>query len=99
MDDTSQAANRILLRLVSDKEARVKFGLKQRQAMMSAIKRGEEPQGYRPDWIRNTVRAVFQTLAEKAMEFNEIHPQDRISNHDLADVIATCASRLRNTSK
>jgi hypothetical protein len=94
-DQTLINANRILLRFVTDIEAKVRYGARMRQAMFDAMNRGEEPKGYRIDFINRTANQAIGWLAERAAEFNAKHPQDRISTDDFADILATAHARLR----
>jgi len=99
MDDASKNATRILYRFVTDKDSRLQYGSKLRAEMHEAIKRGEEPQGYRIEWIKSCVKDIFQLLGNKAAEFNVLYPQDRISNMDMHDVLVTAVAKLRNSGK
>lgn len=96
MNETARNANRILLKFITDKESKLRYGAKLRAEMQEAIGRGESPKGYRVDWILKTVTELFGWLGEKAAEFNAAHPQDAISADDFSDVLATAQMRLRN---
>ena len=97
MNDTAKKANLIILRFVTDKEAKLRYGAKLRTQMQEAIGRGEDPSGYRVDWICRTTAELFAWLSTKAAEFNSAHPQDCISADDFSDVLATAQSRLKNS--
>lgn len=96
MDNAAWAANRILLRFITDKETKLLHGARLRAEIHEQIARGIEPSGYRVDWITKTVGGLFGWLSERAAEFNAAHPQDAISTDDLSDVLATAESRLKN---
>lgn len=96
MNETARNAHRILLRFITDKEAKLRYGARLRAMMQEAIGRGESPTGYRVDWILKTVTEMFAWLAVKAGEFNAAHPQDAISADDLSDVLSTAQMRLKN---
>lgn len=96
MNETAKNASRILLKFVTDRDAKLRYGAKLRNMMQETISRGEEPKGYRVDWILKTVNEMFQWLSTKAAEFNAQYPQDAISADDFSDVLATASTRLRN---
>lgn len=99
MNDTARNANKILLRFIVDKDAKLRYGARLRAQTQEAIGRGESPTGYRVDWILKTVTEMFAWLAERAAEFNAAHPQDAISADDFSDVLATGQMRLRNRQR
>ena len=96
MNETAKNANRIILKFVTDKEGKLRYGARIRAMMQEAISRGEEPKGYRVDWILKTVTEMFGWLSVKAAEFNAAHPQDAISSDDFSDVLSTAQMRLRS---
>jgi len=95
-DDTAKNASRILLKFVSDKEAKLRYGAKLRVEMQATIGRGENPTGYRVEWILKTVTELFTWLGNKAAEFNSEHPQDAVSTDDFSDILATAQARIKN---
>lgn len=95
MDDTAKKANLILVRFVTDIETKVRYGQRQRNAMVEALNRGEDPRGYRVEWISKVANQVISLLGERGIEFNTAYPQDRISTEDFQDVLATAQARLR----
>lgn len=95
MDETAVKASRILLKFVTDKDAKLRYGLQRRAEMFKRMADGEEPSGYRAEWIKTSVNAVLKTLIEKAQEFNAMYPQDTISTKDFLDVLATTANRVK----
>lgn len=96
MDDTAKKANLILVRFVTDIETKIRYGQKQRQIMVEALEKGENPRGYRVDWISKTANQIIGFLGDRGAEFNNSFPQDRISTEDFADVLATAQARLRS---
>jgi hypothetical protein len=94
-DESSQSAVAILLKYRTDVQARLEYGRRARQAMHKTISQGTEPTGYRPEWIKSTVRALFGFLASKSAEFNILWPQDRISSDDFADILNTAINKLK----
>jgi hypothetical protein len=99
MNDTAKNANRIILKFITDKEAKLRYGAKLRAEMQEMLGRGEEPKGYRVEWILRTVNELFTWLGEKAAEFNAAHPQDAISVDDFSDVLATAQMRIRSRQR
>jgi hypothetical protein len=95
MNETAKNANRIILKFVTDKEAKLRYGARIRAQMQEQISQGIEPKGYRVDWILKTVTQMFGWLSERAAEFNAAHPQDAISADDFSDVLSTAQLRLR----
>ena len=75
--------------LVNEKQSRLRRGLILRQAMHHQIERGEDPTGYRAEWLKATTRKVSQLLAEEAERFNKTYVNDMASVPDLLDVLAT----------
>ncbi len=95
MDEaTIKNANQILIRFVSDLEAKVRYGLKQRQAYHEAVERGEEPRDYRSDFLNKMANEIFGWLGERGQEFSKLYPQDRLSVEDFKDVLITAHARL-----
>lgn len=95
MDDPAVNASRILLKFVTDRESKLKYGLQRRAEMFALIAKGEEPKGYRPEWLKSAVSAVIKVLLSKAQEFNAKYPQDCISSKDFLDVLATALDRIK----
>lgn len=95
MDEaTMKNAQRILLKFVSDMDAKVRYGLRQRQAYFEAVERGEAPKTYRSEFISKLADQVFGWLAQRGEEFAQLYPQDRLSTEDLKDVLVTAHQRL-----
>ena len=81
--------------LVGEKQDRLARGAILRQAMHDTLARGEEPKGYRPDWITEQSRGLVNFLVDAGEKFNLEHPDDQISVSDLLDVLATTAGLFR----
>ena len=95
MDDkTLKNANKILIKFITDIDAKVQYGLKQRKLMFEQIEKGIQPTGYRIDFINQSVREIFDLLLKRAKDFNEKHPQDRLSTEDFMDILATAQHRI-----
>ena len=95
MDEaTMKNAQRILLRFVSDMDAKVRYGLARRAEYFEAVARGEDPKTYRSEFISKLADQVFGWLAKKGEEFAALYPQDRLSTEDLKDILITAHQRL-----
>lgn len=92
---TIQAANEILLRFVTDVDAKLRFGAKMRQQIVDALDKGEDPKGYRWDFLNETSTNLFAWLAERAQEFDAAYPQDKVSAQDMADILALAQMKLK----
>lgn len=66
-----------------------------RDRMHAAIKRGEKPVGYRPEWIKASAIKLVDVLAEMAKAFDAEHPTDKATNGDLLDILSTTAALFR----
>lgn len=93
-ENTLKNANRILVRFISDTDAKVRYGLRQRQAYFEALDRGEEPRNYRVEAISQIANQIFTWLAEQGELFAREFPQDRLSTEDLKDILITAHARL-----
>ncbi len=93
-DRTLDNAIDVLRRFVGDNEAKLRYGLKQREMIRQAIARGERPNHYRYEWLLLTVKDLFAFLGERCQKFNEDHPADRCSQQDLYDVLNTALTRV-----
>lgn len=81
--------------MAKDIDNRLAKGLKKRRQMSEAIECGEEPEGYRAEWIKETSQAILDVLIVQAEIFNEIHTDDRISVADMGDALMTTINRLK----
>ena len=86
-------ANGVFLRFLAGEEARLLHGARLREEVHAAVERGEKPQGYRADWLRQEALHLVRVMEQVAMEFNVAHPDDKCSTADLQDVLIT-AHRL-----
>ena len=98
-EKTLVASVAIIHRFVTDVDAKLRFGIRVREALRVAMLRGEHPQSYRLDWLRKTAVDLFGFLGERARQFNDEFPQDHISRQDLLDVLNTAVNQLVSNSK
>ncbi len=98
-DRTLDNAIDVLRRFVSDNDAKLRYGLAQRELLRAQIARGERPQHYRYEWLLVTVKDLFEFLGDRCQKFNADHPADRCSQQDLYDVLNTALTRVRDNGK
>lgn len=94
-DATLDNAIDVLRRFVGDNEAKLRYGMKQREAIRQQIAKGERPNHYRYEWLLVTVKDLFAFLGDRMEKFNQDYPADRISAQDLYDVLNTALTRVR----
>jgi hypothetical protein len=68
---------------------------KLREQMHAAIDRGEEPQGPKADWVRESAAHVLALLEEIADEYDAEHDDDTVIDGDILDILATARGYLR----
>lgn len=88
-DAKMQYAANVFAALVSDTDARLRRGLALRKAMHEALARGEDPQGYRPKWLKATSLLLVKFIGDQAEKFDAEHPDDRVSVADILDLLHT----------
>jgi hypothetical protein len=90
-------ASEMLHKLVTNDQAKLRWGSMQRQKIKTVIDAGHQPSpGYRVDWLQNTAMEIIGLLRQKAHEFNTLFPHDRISTEDFLDVLNTAVLKIRN---
>lgn len=87
-------ACRVFLKLVSEKDERLEIGSRIREKMKASIAKGEEPSGYRADWLRESALEIIRTLGSQAQKFNTTYSSDKISAQDMVDALATAMNLL-----
>lgn len=100
MDPRYTYIKEVFTTLVSKNNTDLATGVQRREDMLASLKRGEQPQGYRAEWIRESARRLIDELEQIAKDFNAKHPNDRCSAQDLMDVLATTMAWFKKaTSK
>lgn len=89
----------ILDQIVRSHKERLQRGVERRKEMFEAIKRGEDPSGPRPEWIKESALEVIELLKNQGAQFNADNPDDRASISDLLDVIATAQAMIKRSIK
>lgn len=85
----------VLLGLVTDAKTRISNGKRLREKMVEQIKKGEQPTGYRPAWLRQSAHRLIAELNEITNEFNDTHHTDQASLGDLLDILATAMNLVQ----
>lgn len=91
-------ANEVLHTLVTAHKARLANSIQRRNTVMEAINRGEEPSGYRVDFLRASAKRILVELAEIAREFNAEYPDDRCTAQDFIDILGTTTLWIKKKS-
>lgn len=92
----AEFAKRIFAKFDNDEKSRLYNGAAIRREIRDAIDRGEEPVGYRVEWLKKSSQKVIHTLHEVAKEFNKEYPHDKASVQDLCDILNTTLKRLKD---
>ena len=103
MDDQeierSRYATTVFYSLVTNKEARLKYGAEQRLKMQDALKAGLKISGYRAEWLLDTIDSVLSTLIKASERFNGTYFNDMVSVSDLKDVLTSTINRLNKKAR
>jgi len=85
-----------LYRFTAGDEAALKRGLEDRVRIAQQLAAGEEPTGYRVDFVRASAMKVLDTLGDCGEEFdNKYKGLDRCSPLDLIDILQTCINNIK----
>lgn len=77
----------VLTKVLKSEQERVETGIAIRKLLKERVARGLPVDHYRLDWLHSNKRRLAAVLQVFAREFNETHPKDKISNHDLVDLL------------
>jgi hypothetical protein len=92
---TATNANKVLLRYLDSKKAKLAFSLKDRENLKALLDSGVKPtDNYRYDWLTHTATCMFDFLIPHMERFGVEHPNDVVSNKDLADLFISCLHKL-----
>jgi hypothetical protein len=90
----------VIYKARTDKQVKLRFGLRQRQAMMDAIKNNKpDTSDYRYRWIAEVRNEIIRLLGSEADRFNAKYPHDSISVQDFIDVIDSTSILLKAANK
>lgn len=93
-DQIAQTAS-ILHHVVTDDKVKLAWGRMRRQQDKEVVKSGQDPKGYRADFLRSSIRAVNDTLMKCAEDFNKANPHDRVSVRDFLDILGNIYNRYK----
>ncbi len=88
----------VLTRVLKSEQQRVRTGIAVRQLIRDRVAKGLKTDHYRVDWLRTSMIRLTTVLEVFAREFNEAHPKDKVSNHDLVDLLTDCISAIVRVS-
>jgi len=80
---------------VKENDQRLAKGFALRKQMIKALKEGQTPTGYRPEWIKKSSQKVIQLLKSIAYDFNFQHEDDKTSVLDMVDILNSAVSYLK----
>lgn len=85
-----------LYRFTAGDEAALKRALEDRMRIARQLAAGEEPTGYRVDFVRSSAMKVIDLLGDLGEEFdNKYKGLDRCTPLDLIDILQTCINNIR----
>lgn len=82
-------AIKIISRASKLQHLRLRRGLQRRARIAEALGNGEDPGGYRVEWLKNTASAVLEVIDIAKDKFNDEHIDDLVSRSDVVDVLTT----------
>lgn len=77
-------------------QQRYRRGLSLRQVIMNQNANGQEMDGYRIEFLKDSIFKLFKFLEELGTEFNKAHPDDYFTSSDLGDILVNSISILEN---
>lgn len=75
-------------------EQRLEQAHKDTDRVRDQLDRGENPTGYRVEWIRNTAIEMLKALTKQCEYFDMHHPNDRASSTDCLNATLTLVNML-----
>jgi hypothetical protein len=75
-------------------QTRLRTGFAMRDYISTQLKAGVLPTHYRVQWIENSVDRIIDLLQILATEFNDAHPNDKASAHDLVDILQSTSKTI-----
>ncbi len=84
------------LSVLDDSARRIKRSTRLRDQIHEALMRGDEPDHYRVEWMRESVVEIFSLLETIATKFNEAHPDDVCTSQDFEDLLASTLATLNS---
>lgn len=74
---------------------RLQRGVRLRQELQDALRKGETPTGYRVGWLRDSGYEIISLLNKIAVKFDKEHTSDKASAQDLMDILSTAMHILK----
>lgn len=94
--DQDKFIQHIFVRTKMNEQAKYRKGQGIREIIFQKLALGEEVEGYRIDFLRNSVNRLFHFMEEIGTEFNKKYPEDRFTTNDFGDILATALNCLNN---
>ncbi len=74
---------------------RLRRGMIRRNQIAAAMEAGEQPEGPRIEWLKDSASKVLACLQECCRQFNEANCDDLISRADCVDALSTAINWLQ----
>jgi hypothetical protein len=87
------------LATATSKDARLRYGAKQRELINEAVSKGNDIDHYRIEWLEKSSMEVIKTLLLVSKKFDTNYFFDMISLNDLKDVLNHALKRLETYKK
>ena len=96
VDEQVTYSQMVLKTLAIDDQTRLRNGLKLRDEMHATLAKGQNPSGYRIEWINECMGLILETLRLCAEKFNAIHPEDKVSVLDFCDILMATHNTVKS---
>jgi hypothetical protein len=90
IEETQLAFSQVIRR----EKRRLQNGYAMREYIGQQLRDGVSPEHYRVDFIEQGIDRVIGLLGDMSNEFNEAHPNDKISAHDFIDVLKSTINTI-----
>lgn len=89
----------VLYKARTDKQVKLRFGLRQRQNMLDSIRNNTHTDLYRYRWLVETRTEIIKMLGENAEKFNARYRHDSMSVQDFIDILESTLLLLKAANK
>lgn len=89
----------LLRTLRTSQEVKLRYGSMKRQELREQLAKGEDPTGYRAEWLRERRNEIVKQLGQFAKDFNAQYPHDCCSLQDLKDVVVSVLNYIEVVQK
>ena len=86
----------VFSRVIAHEDHRNAIGAAIRNHMHEQLALGVKIDHYRSDWLHRSVNEVIDVLEHIGHEFNVVHPDDKCTTADLADIATSVVTTLRH---